>query len=137
METPTLFQQLGGESGLANIIDDFVDRVTSDTMIGFFFREIDKEKLKSLEYQFASSHLGGPAAYQGRPIRTAHAAHPIMGGQFNRRLKILENTLKDHAVDQAVISAWLEHNEGLRAHITGDSRDECNPQPNAQGEPSS
>ena len=97
-------------------------------MIGFFFREIDKEKLKSLEYQFASSHLGGDSSYEGRPLRTAHAKHPIMGGQFNRRLKILDNTLRDHGVDDELRSLWLEHNEKLRGHITGDGPVECNPQ---------
>lgn len=129
MANPTPFQKLGGEPGLRAIIDDFINRVTSDMMIGFFFREIDKEKLKVLEYQFASSHLGGDANYEGRPLRTAHAKHPIMGGQFNRRLKILDNTLRDHRVDEEVRAEWVRHNEKLRAHITGDGPDECNPVP--------
>jgi truncated hemoglobin YjbI len=124
---PTPFQRLGGEPGLSAIIDDFINRVTGDMMIGFFFREIDKEKLKALEYQFASSHLGGNAKYEGRPLRTAHAKHPIMGGQFNRRLKILDNTLRDHGVDEELRAEWLSHNEKLRGHITGDGPDECNP----------
>jgi hemoglobin len=121
----TPYEQIGGHQSLQTIVDDFVQRVTSDIMIGFFFRAIDKERLKALETDFAAAHLGGPAHYKGRPLSVAHGPHRIMGGQFNRRLKILEQTLRDHKVDSSVIELWLAHNEELRAHITRDARDEC------------
>jgi truncated hemoglobin YjbI len=95
-------------------------------MIGFFFRNIDKDRLVVLETQFAACHLGGPVAYEGRPLSKAHGAHPIMGGQFNRRLRILDQTLTAHGVDDDIRIAWLSHNEQLRSHITRDRRDECN-----------
>jgi truncated hemoglobin YjbI len=107
------------------IVDDFVDRVTKDMMIGFFFRAVDINRLKELEYQFAASHLGGPQGYQGRPLARAHGPHRIMGGQFNRRLKILDDTLISHQVESDIREEWLKHNESLRAHITQDARDEC------------
>lgn len=119
------YDRIGGEAGLRAIIEDFVDRVTSDVMIGFFFRAVDKKRLAVLEAQFASSHLGGPSAYEGRPLSRAHGAHRIMGGQFNRRLVILEQTLRDHGVTDEVRDLWLAHNEQLRAHITRDQKDEC------------
>lgn len=121
----TPYEQIGGHQSLQTIVDDFVQRVTSDVMIGFFFRAVDKERLKVLETDFAAAHLGGPAQYKGRPLSVAHGPHRIMGGQFNRRLKILEQTLRDHKVDSNVIELWLAHNEELRAHITRDARDEC------------
>jgi truncated hemoglobin YjbI len=34
----TLYDQLGGEAKLRQIIDTFIDRVFEDRMIGFFFR---------------------------------------------------------------------------------------------------
>lgn len=120
------YERLGGESALKSIVDDFIDRVTSDLMIGFHFRAVDKTRLKELEFQFASRHLGGPHVYEGRSLPDAHRRHPIMGGQFNRRLKILERTLIDHGVDPEVRRLWLEHNEKLRAQITSDASNECN-----------
>jgi len=47
--TQTLFEQLGGESRLREIIDAFIDRVFADRMIGFFFRNADKKRIKELE----------------------------------------------------------------------------------------
>jgi truncated hemoglobin YjbI len=119
------FEQIGGEESLRAIIDDFVDRVTGDMMIGFFFRAVDKDRLKLLERSFAEVHLGGRRVYEGRPLSVAHGPHRIMGGQFNRRLKILEETLRDHGVDEDIIKLWLNHNEQLRSHITRDAPNEC------------
>lgn len=120
------YERLGGEAALRAIIDDFVERVTSDMMIGFLFRGVDKQRLKELEFQFASRHLGGPHRYEGRPLPEAHKAHPIMGGQFNRRLRLLDLTLQNHGAPAEVRTLWLSHNEKLRSQITRDARDECN-----------
>lgn len=119
------YERLGGEGRLRAIIDAFVDRVVGDVMIGFFFRSVNLERLKQFEYEFAASHLGGPSAYGGRPLARAHARHPILGGHFNRRLKILQNTLEDFGVPEDVIREWLEHNERLRPIITRDMGAEC------------
>lgn len=137
MSERSSYECLGGETALREIVADFVDRVRGDMMIGFFFRQVDIERLKDLEFQFAAAHLGGPAAYQGRPLRAAHRAHPIMGGHFNRRLVILEKTLRDHQVPEDVLTEWLSHNAALRSHITGDGLGECNdPLASKQGEAS-
>ena len=55
----SLFEKLGGESGLRAIINTFIDRVFEDRMIGFFFRKCR------------------PSAYQGNGVSA--------GGQFSRR----------------------------------------------------
>lgn len=118
-------ERLGGEERLRAIVDRFVDRVVGDTMIGFFFRSVDIPRLKQREYEFAASHLGGAARYTGRPLGRAHAPHSILSGQFNRRLKILENTLRDFDVPEDVIREWLDHNARLRSVIQ--SGGACNP----------
>ncbi len=128
MATPTLFDRLGGEPALRAIIERFVERVTGDVMIGFFFRNVDHERLKQKEYEFAASHLGADVVYTGRPIGQAHAAHPIMGGQFMRRLKILEETLVEHSAPPEVVEHWLEHTLALRPLVTRDSGGRCDPE---------
>ena len=88
-----MYERIGGEQGLRAIVDDFVDRVFDDVMIGFFFRKVERRRIKELEFQHAAEHLGGPVRYRGRPLQEAHAAHPIMGGQFARRTELLRQTL--------------------------------------------
>jgi hemoglobin len=123
----TLFAQLGGESRLREIIDAFIDRVFADRMIGFFFRNADRKRIKEMEYQLTAEFLGADVHYRGRPLDQAHAKHPIMGGQFARRLQILKETLEGFHVPQEVRDAWIEHNESLRALITSNQGSDCDP----------
>ena len=50
----SLFEKLGGESGLRAIVNAFIDRVFEDRMIGFFFRNADRARIKEMEYQLAA-----------------------------------------------------------------------------------
>lgn len=123
-----LLQQAGGIEGLRRIVRDFYDRVFSDTMIGFLFRSADKERLIEKEVELAARMLGArDVVYTGKPLREVHARHRIMGGQFARRLKILEETLTQHRVPEAVRRAWIDHTNALRPLITGDAGSDCDP----------
>lgn len=122
-----LYLLAGGEAVLRRVIEDFYDRVFPDAMIGFFFKGLDKANLVQLELEFAMGFLGAGTTYSGRPIREAHAKHPIMGGQFNRRLQILKETLADHQLPEAVQACWIEHTLSLRGEITPDVDGQCLP----------
>jgi truncated hemoglobin YjbI len=123
----SLFDELGGEPVLRAIIDRFVDRVFDDVMIGFHFRNASKTRIKEKEYEFAAAHLGAEIAYTGRPIDEAHRRHPIMGGQFMRRLQILKETLAEFGVPEHVQSHWVAHTESLRNLVTSDAAGRCEP----------
>ena len=127
MSEPTLFDELGGEPVLRRIIDRFVDRVFDDVMIGFFFRNASRERIKAKEYEFAAHHLGAAIEYTGRPLAAAHGRHPIMGGQFMRRLQILKETLEEFSVPERVREHWIRHTEELRPLITRDEGGRCDP----------
>ncbi len=122
-----LYEELGGEAKLRQIIDSFIDRVFEDRMIGFFFRNADKNRIKEMEFQLSARFLGADIEYQGRPLDEVHAKHPIMGGQFARRLQILKETLEFYEVPKHIEEAWIEHTEGLRPLITGDAGSDCDP----------
>lgn len=121
----SLYERMGGEPALRAVIDDFVERVFDDIMIGYMFRDADRARIKELEFQHASEFLGGPHAYQGRPLRAAHARHRIMGGQFARRLQLLRQVFAAHAVPGDVQAAFLAHNEALRDQITAQDLGTC------------
>ena len=125
MSEETLYARMGGEPALRAVIDDFVERVFDDIMIGFMFRNADRARIKELEFQHASEFLGGPHTYQGRPLKAAHARHRIMGGQFARRLQLLRQVFAAHSVPDDVQAAFLAHNESLRAQITAQANGTC------------
>ena len=123
----TPYDEIGGEAKLRQIIDTFIDRVFEDRMIGFFFRNADKIRIKEMEFQLTARFLGADVEYRGRPLDEAHARHPIMGGQFARRLQILRETLEYYGVPKHIRDAWVEHNESLRPLITRDAGSDCDP----------
>lgn len=125
--SPTLFAQLGGEGSLRAIVDNFIDRVFADRMIGFFFRNADRNRIKEMEYQHAARFLGADIPYQGRPLDQVHAKHPIMGGHFARRRQILKETLEHYQVDESIKTAWLDHTDRLRPLITAQTGADCDP----------
>jgi hemoglobin len=125
MKSSALFDQIGAAK-LRAVISDFYARVFGDVMIGFMFQGKDRQHLIDREYELTGALLGAPGVtYTGRPMRVAHAAHTIFGGQFERRLQILRETLADHDVDTAVQQAWIDHQLALRDQITRDRGSEC------------
>ena len=122
--SPELFAKIG-EQKLREVITDFYSRVFGDIMIGFLFEGKNRQHLIDREYEFTASFLGGDVKYTGRPMRTAHAQSPIFGGHFERRLQILRETLREHAVDPEVQETWIDHTLALRSQITSDKGSEC------------
>ena len=119
------FTLLGEEVGLRSIIDDFIDRVARDLMIGFYFRGVDLERLKQREFEFVRQHLGGRRNIKNRQMKKTHAPRSIMGGHFNRRLVLLEQTLRAHHAPEEAIQLWPQHNREPRSQITKDASGEC------------
>jgi hemoglobin len=121
---PELFAKIG-EATLRTVITDFYARLFGDVMIGFLFEGKNRQHLIDRETEFTAGFLGGTMTYTGRPMRAAHASSPIFGGHFERRLEILRQTLRDHAVDPDVQQVWIDHTLALRAQITSDKGSEC------------
>ena len=123
---PSLFDRIGPER-LRAVIVEFYERVFADVMIGFHFAGKDKQRLIDKEYELAARMLGAShIAYTGMTMREAHARHAILGGQFDRRRKLLEDVLIAHGVDAEVRAAWIDHTNAMRDQITADPDSNCN-----------
>jgi hypothetical protein len=81
--------------------------------------------VKGFEYQHAAHYFGADVAYEGRTLRNAHGRHAILGGQFMRRRKILEDTAREHGLPEDVIERWLAYQDSLRGDITQQQGSGC------------
>ena len=122
------FDELGGEPRLRAIIDDFVELIFADTMIGFLFARANKARIKRFEYEHAAEFLGAGIVYGGQDLAAAHKRHPILGGQYGRRRQLLKLTLEKHRVPTHIIDAWLAHQDSLREQVTSERDNDCNDQ---------
>ncbi|MBX2813291.1 MAG: group 1 truncated hemoglobin [Myxococcales bacterium] len=112
------YERLGGEWVLRAIINDFVENMLDDPMIGFLFRETDVHRLRDKEFEMTAMFLGADIRYTGRPLRVAHqASQPIFGGQFDRRRQILVEAMREHDVPEDIAAEWIGHVDHLRGVI--------------------
>lgn len=112
---------LGGEPGVRAHVQAFVDRVFADLIIGFMFEGKDRVRIVQHELEHASTHLGGPLGYRGRPLAPTHRPLRVNRGQFRRRLAILRTVLRERGVDEPVIARWIAHDARLESVITDGS----------------
>lgn len=107
-----------GEQRLTEVVQAFVDAFFRDFVIGFLFEGRDRERIVRHELELARAHLGGPAAYRGRPLGSVHQPLKINRGHFRRRLAILRHVLVDQGLSAEVVEAWVAHDAALEAVVT-------------------
>ena len=115
----------GGLATVREIIQVFMSRVFADLMIGYHFTGVDRERVIEREFELAARFLGADIPYAGKPLRVAHRPHRIVGGHFMRRLKILEDVLREYDLPETLRVDWISHNESLRKLVTSDDGSNC------------
>ena len=71
--SPTLYEQLGGEAAVNAAVEIFYRKVLLDDRISAFFDDVDMDRQIAKQKAFLSMAFGGPAAYTGKDMRSAHA----------------------------------------------------------------
>jgi hemoglobin len=83
----TLFERLGGRSGISMLVDDTVDAHMKNPAINArFLPFLEKPerlaKIKQHTIDFFSAGSGGPAAYSGRDMVTTHTGMNISPAEY-------------------------------------------------------
>lgn len=79
----TLFDELGGETKLQQVVEELVTIALEDERINFAFAGTDLSKFKQLLYTQLCELAAGPCIYDGRSMQAAHANLQITNAQFN------------------------------------------------------
>lgn len=108
----TLYDRLGGEVGLNQVLDDFVVNVGNDPRISPYFADVNTKRLRKHLYDQICAASGGPCSYTGRTMRESHP--PSMGvtdAAFNALIEDLVKSLNKFKVqpqEQADLLALLD-----------------------------
>lgn len=115
----SLYEELGGGEALEMALDQFYEKVMDDPPVAVFFEDLDVEEIKAKQAQFWTIALGGEARYEGRDLRTAHAAarrKGLDGELFDRFIGHFRATLEELGVADEKIRNVLA--------VTDEKRDE-------------
>lgn len=102
-----LYDRLGGESGVAAIAGDLIDRVSADPKLGRSFKDSNLSRIKRLLAEQLCDLSGGPCRYSGDSMREVHAGHHISEAEFFGMVAELRVVLKQRHVSQAATNELL------------------------------
>ncbi len=118
----SLYSRLGGYDALAAVTDDFVGRLATDPQLKHFFAGHNKEGLTRIRQHvidFLCNVTGGPCAYTGQDMKTAHTGLGITEDDWNLSVKHLVATLDKFKVPEKEKSEVLGAISGLKGDIVG------------------
>ena len=115
----SLYERLGGESGVRKIADNVLDRNLSNPLIGYHFRDIDMYKLKQSVFEFFSMGTGGPHKYTGRDMRSAHTGMKINEEEWISGADDMVSAMNDNGVGEAEKNEVLAIFDSLKEQIVG------------------
>lgn len=94
-----LYERLGGDQAVAEMLGEFYCRVLADPDLRPFFEHVEMSKLHLMQREFFSAALGGPISYTGAPLSYAHHGRGISRSHFARFVDILLETLQTRGVE--------------------------------------
>lgn len=115
--TSSLYNRLGGEPRLREIVDDVVDRIADNPFLEYYFRTIDKGRVKLLAYEYFSMKTGGPDAYTGPDPHRAFYSFNVRPEEYQYALDDTVFILDEKGVDPEEKRGLLGILEELRSEI--------------------
>ena len=118
---PTLFERVGGEKGIAALVDSFYANVLADPELAGFFAETSMDRLRTMQRAFFSAALDGPVVYSGLSLAAAHHGRSIRPRHLRRFVDHLLETLRTFEVDEEDVLSICARIATYSDEITGDT----------------
>lgn len=89
----SLYEQIGGETKVAQISDYFIEEIQYDRRILSFFLDSDIDRFREKLSEHICVHIGGPCSYTGDDMVKVHTGMNITEADFNRVVELLINAM--------------------------------------------
>jgi hemoglobin len=122
-KTTTLWDRLGGESGVRTLVKEIMKVVGDDPKVNvtrggkFKPTPADLKRQEQLLVEFLSTQTGGPLKYTGKPMKAAHAGMGITTAEFNAMMRDVMMVLANHKVAPNDANELTRIVENLRKEI--------------------
>ncbi|MEH2279088.1 MAG: group 1 truncated hemoglobin [Nostoc sp.] len=104
----TLYDKLGGQPAIEQIVDELHKRIATDSILNPFFAGTDMVKQRNHLVAFLSQIFEGPKQYNGRPMDKTHAGMNLQQQHFDEIAKLLSESMAVRGESPEDTTAALE-----------------------------
>jgi hemoglobin len=116
--TYTLYQRLGEAAGISRLVDDVMAAHLANPLVKTRFEAIkDIDHAKRMAREFFCAGAGGPQAYTGKDMRTAHTGMNISEQEFVAVADDIVNAMEKHKYDEETKSEVVAILHALKRDI--------------------
>ena len=115
----SLYDLLSGDrEPMRLVMASLCRRMLADDLVGPYFTTVDMGKQAVMLAEFLALAFGGPHAYTGRDLRTAHAQLPrLTDAHFDRVVSHLGSSLREFGVAEGDVATALAVAETVRPDV--------------------
>ena len=111
------YEELGGQNGVEEIVDNFINEISFDPDIVTFFEGTDINRLREKLIEQFCMESGGPCEYTGDSMRDVHTGVNISKGQFNRIVELLQAAMDKAGTPQTAQNRLIRSLAPMRPDI--------------------
>ncbi|UOE43488.1 group I truncated hemoglobin [Agromyces larvae] len=97
------YAAVGGGPAISAVVDRFYELVLGDERLVGYFDGVEIHRLKRHQVALVSQVMGGPVAYSGRDLRSAHERLGISEADFDLVVVHLVTALTEAGVPEEII----------------------------------
>ncbi|MCC5855873.1 MAG: group 1 truncated hemoglobin [Idiomarina sp.] len=94
----SLYQDLGEQEGIANLVEELLFNIADDRRIRHHFADTDMERLHRMLTEQICELAGGPCTYSGDDMVTSHTGMGVTRADFNALVENLQLAMDDHGI---------------------------------------
>ena len=120
MDARSLYSRLGEAEGIRRIIDDVIEAHLKNPVVGERFRQVqDLERLRSKAWEFFCAGAGGPEAYSGKDMISAHKGMNITADEYDAVTNDILSALGKNRIDDATARDVTAILNSLKGQVIG------------------
>jgi hemoglobin len=113
----SLFQALGGKTGIEGIVGEFIFRLGQDSRVAHHFAKTDLDRLRDKLVEQFCAESGGGCTYTGDTMEKVHTNMKINEAQFNAVVEDLQAAMTARSVPAPVQNRLLRRLAPMRPGI--------------------
>ena len=116
----TVYQQLGGQPKVEEIVDNFIAEIEFDPEMYEHFKDSNIDRFREKLSEHICMLTGGPCEYTGDEMKQVHAGMNISESEFNHSVDLFIDAMTKanipHAIQNKVLAVMIHTQEQIIYH---------------------